>query len=218
MKLVIKNPLVQEILEAYEKAMSENDKLIEAAGIAPGRTLTQEQYMKIVSKRQAKLSIDDTMKEILSGYMSTFFEAVSDGPKLDVTYDTVKNLSSALSKLFAFQKAKMMPIPQNIRTIGMTLASYLALLAINEHNAKISAIRRKKTADFLMADVIDMLVTIGGKSVSLLEPCSLSINQNSVLMLNNPGLTIEIDRAVAAYKELTNVDLSELGFCNLLMQ
>ena len=78
MKLVIKNPLVQEILEAYEKAMSENDKLIEAAGIAPGRTLTQEQYMKIVSKRQAKLSIDDTMKEILSGYMSTFFEVGSE--------------------------------------------------------------------------------------------------------------------------------------------
>lgn len=159
---------------------------------------------------------------ILYGYLDSFLEICeSRGVEIDLTYATAKNIGPGLIALFSHQK-KHYEHGKNVDIVAKTLAAVLSYLAINEHNcwfrttsylAQVKAGKAPKQP--LWAGVDSIAVGRKNKYIDFLPCCKAAVAAGTILIPN--GLTLQIVPAVAEYKKLTGVNLTEYGFANVFV-
>lgn len=149
------------------------------------------------------------------GYASDFIdlsEKCTSG--LDMTYDTVKNISSTLPHVYQYllQEEEMTPARARI-DMGKKLASYLMLLACNMHECTIQLhkpsvrIQQEQNLDLVWAKCMTM--TIGTKQqVDLLPVCIRSFKAANEA---GEGFVFEPRAIAAKYKRATGEDLLRYG-------
>ena len=93
------------------------------------------------AKIYEKASTQEKGLSVLLGYVSSYVE-IANIPDinlpLDLTYNTVGNLATALCYLFMIGRNSHYKDAQNIEILEKTIAAYLYFLAANEHDIKIN--------------------------------------------------------------------------------
>lgn len=149
------------------------------------------------------------------GYASDFIDLSEECTSgLDMTYDTVKNISSALPHVYRYllQEEEMTPARARL-DMSKKLASYLMLLACNMHECTIRLhkpsvrIQQKQNLDLVWAKNFTM--TIGTKQqVDLLPVCMESLRAPKE---TEEGFVFEPRAIAAKYKRATGEDLLRYG-------
>ena len=146
--------------------------------------------------------------QILIGYVSSLGDIASDkivNLDLDLTYNTVKNLPIVIA--YGFNGWSNCSLNERIDISVKSLAAYLMLLCVNEHNCGIQInIPAIYTADSLNHGWSGAYVCTGTKQKKDL----LNIAKESV-KYESKTLTIDTEKLNTAYKEMTGVDLSKYG-------
>lgn len=169
--------------------------------------------------RKYFINSDSTMKKILSGYLQAMEEAAdTSNTQLDLTYDTVKNIPIAVSSLAFIQQRDGYDINRNKSVTAKTLAAYLTLLAINNHDIKLDieqfANKRNESRPQYWADTYSLRLNFKKKSDFLLAAIE-GIKEAPIIVDN--GFMIDVDPIISAYKRVTNVDLSEYGLSQIVV-
>ena len=160
-----------------------------------------------VKTKKQPSNLEEIGFSIIGGYIFSLLE-ISDMPEvnlaLDLTYDTIKNLTQAVAEEFCFgmNPQSGYSIDQNIEIAEKTIASYLIGLALNEENAKIEVIeQKKKTAN--ESGALSLTCFCGESSVDFISEIEGSVR------FSNNKLILNMDTAIDAYKHLTGIDLSQ---------
>ena len=164
-------------------------------------------------------SIEEGMRFSLSGNLSDIEKGAGDaGVVLDMTYETIGNIIPAIVAL-AFSLKRGGQNNQKIsEQIMKYLATYLTLMAVNNHRARIQVNKRggkrgekapdlwinqyylrinnKRDSDFLPAAIMGIVQTPGNIE---------------------DGLAFDFNPLIESYKRITGVDLTEYGFGSLLV-
>ena len=189
MKLSIKNPVIKTILKKGE------------TGKASGSTA-------------------EIGHAIIGGYVYSLLD-VAGFPevniKLDLTYKTIKELPKAIAWEFSvgMNRKSVYTISQNIEIAEKSIASYLMLLAVNEENAElvVSEASDRNIKTISAPDRwsgFDITARRGIAGVDFLKEIHGSV------FINNSELTIQMDKAIKAYKNLTGKDLGLYGVDGLI--
>lgn len=158
--------------------------------------------------RQKEMLKYDSPKEIagniLFGYLDSFLEITSSaGINLDLTYDTIDQLSKGLMLSYMSEKEESDDADYAKNIVIKTMAAYLTLLMINMHDIKFKARQRAKASSDLWAN--HFLLTMD--DINLLEICNLAMNDSMILV--DSGFCLGVSQIVEAYKKITAVDLSD---------
>lgn len=155
---------------------------------------------------------------VLSGYLTAMEDgAEAAGADLDLTYETAANIRSALIALTTLQ-AKSDYDPNRNATVTMkTLAAYLTLLAVNNHDLKISVERMVSNANAPRPELWSDMYTIkfNLKKKSDLLPAAIK-GLNTPIIISD-GFMLDFDQLIATYKKVTGVDLSEYGLSQIVV-
>ena len=155
---------------------------------------------------------------VLSGYLGAMEDGVeAAGVELDLTYDTASSIRPALIALTTLQ-AKSDYDPNRNATVTMkTLAAYLTLLAVNNHDLKISVERMVSNANAPRPELWSDMYTIkfNLKKKSDLLPAAIK-GLNTPIIISD-GFMLDFDQLIATYKKVTGVDLREYGLSQIVI-
>lgn len=153
------------------------------------------------------------------GYASDFIDLSEECTSgLDMTYDTVKNISSTLPHVYKYllQEEEMTPARARV-DMGKKLASYLMILACNMHECTIRLhnpsvrIQQEQNLDLVWAKRLTM--TIGTKQqVDLLPVC---IKAFKAANESGEGFIFEPRAIAVKYKRATGEDLLRYGLSSV---
>lgn len=202
MSLTIKNEYIKKIKSDAAKLDSK---------LAPKRTI---QIMQ-------SLSSEEIGNTILWGFFESLMEIAEErGIDLDLTYEKTQSFPAALAALYNVQKNSYTP-EKNTEIIGKTIAAYLTLLCINEHNC-IPAYSQINTS--LYASQKDVPKTWGGgikievgteSRVDFYQSGLNAVNQNLIDIEN--GVYVDMMPIMSLYRRATGVRLKEYGIGNIMI-
>lgn len=183
--------------------------------------------------------IDKCMGAIAAYCMGIFDVAKRKNLDLDLTYETARNLKMITETLWNHCGEE---IDDRRKTYCKMLASYLVLLAVNEHDCNlvlwlaINEEQENESEDELLP-IIPVNLWCGSyvlglsskelaktdmskpekeeKTVDLLDACVKAIYSTSKYL--EQGCIVELDEIVEKYENLTGVNLSEYGLSGRLM-
>jgi hypothetical protein len=163
---------------------------------------------------------------ILIGYLSSLGEMADeyndqtdDKVSLDLTYDTVANLTTVLGyQYFAYVRSGSYTSEKALEIVNKTLAAYLMLICMNEHMC-FPTVSRLNNYDAIMKSIagdndlshqdswMGYTVKVGvNKEYDLLQELG------QVVKVSSSGVfRIRISRLVELYKQMCGVDLREKG-------
>lgn len=152
------------------------------------------------------------------GYASDFIDLSEEcASGLDMTYDTVKNISSTLPHVYQYllQEEEMTPARARI-DMGKKLASYLMLLACNMHECTIRlhkpSVRTQQEENLNLVWAKCLTMTIGTKQqVDLLPVCIKAFKAANEA---GEGFVFEPRAIAAKYKRATGEDLLRYGLAS----
>ena len=182
-----------------------------------------EEIWKAVSSNQSARDLPLELKAWIAEHpeisLYDFFETLTgvaqgSGIPLDLTYRTVHFLPVAMETLYGFQKKNGAQDLKTLQSMPKYLAAYLTILAMNEHNCwfKIKSFPQGRQGLPLWSDRYSIM-TGKKRSLDLLPACTEALTFGTLLSKN--GFTLRMEPVVDAYREITGVDLSELGLQNL---
>lgn len=206
MQLEFKNPKLKKEYEFNEKLNG----------------LTKEQGAQVWKKN--KTTESQMVFSMPCGYVSSLFEIVDEfkgklkgNPTLDLTYDTVQNLPCYLGQqYFAYVGSGSYTPKVAMEILKKTMASYLMLLCMNEHNCMYEA-KRCTNFDSMLDKLIEnqtdeyswmgfaLLVGPNDKYDLLLE------TENVATITAKGSIRIRISHIAEIYKRMCGVDLKEKG-------
>ena len=191
---------------------AKNEYIRKIAGMMP--CSAGELFFKYGSRMQDP---DVAMKVIMTGYMQSFEEVCQTvGIDLDLTYDTAENLTPALMT-FALFMVRRGDDPDSIKDVMVkTLATYLTLLAINNHDLPVSYRFHFGNGDAekpLWGGGIEMSLS-RGVHPDFLEAVAYGVDR--VFTIDN-GFVLDVAVAAGVYKALTGVSLSDYRFASLVI-
>ena len=152
-----------------------------------------------------RMTMEQRAYKFIMGYLHSItraLESKSDTMKLDLTYETVENMYTGLGALFQWQKHQKVQTEMNIQIIEKSIAAYLILLAINEHNAAISVTPKKQLGGWSGCDIV---LEKSGKKVDFLKDITGKV------YFKGGKLIIYMKQLMATYKDFTGKDLAECG-------
>ena len=161
---------------------------------------------------------DDSIKFIFAGYL----DAMEDGARLanvelDMTYETAKNLMPAVIALANLQNKNGYDNQRNAEITMKTLAAYLTLMAVNNHNAKIKVDKKGSSRDSRPSLWSDRYyLRINNKRDSDFLPCAIE-GINAIPIEVDDGFTVDINALIGAYLRITGVNLADYGLANLII-
>lgn len=161
---------------------------------------------------------DDSIKLIFAGYL----DAMEDGAglanvELDMTYETAKNLMPAVIALANLQNKNGYDNQHNAEITMKTLAAYLTLMAVNNHNAKIKVDKKGSSRDSRPSLWSDRYyLRINNKRDSDFLPYAIE-GINGVPIEVDDGFTVDINALIGAYLRITGVNLADYGLANLII-
>lgn len=196
MKPVVKNKQIQAMLD-YEKKHLNMDNLPES------------KKSNIISSS----SREESIMHIFYGYYSSLVDLVADSEyhiELDLTYDTVGNLLTAVGYEFMIGMNSGYSIKEDIEIAEKTIASYLTLLAMNEHGAVLSIVPSiegfkdvSKTMDIQWGGLFQVFI-----KGALVQKDLLKAIHGCVSFTDSPAkIHIDPQKIATDYKALTGVDL-----------
>lgn len=163
---------------------------------------------------------EDSLMFIFSGYLQAIEEGAElANVKLDMTYDTIENVIPALISLANIQnKSKNYQDNRYNAEITMkTLAAYLTMMAVNNHGAKIKVDKRgnsRESRPELWSD--RYYLRINNKRDSDFLPYAVEGLDSTPIEVDN-GFAVDINPLIGAYLRITNVNLADHGFSNLVI-
>ena len=193
----LKNEFVKEVLSCGEKG--------------------NEEFKRRVLEKT--ISSKESVQFMLGGY----FTALEDGAELvgkelDLSYESVRDISAALIGLANLQKDDYLPQKNAFVTLK-TLAAYLILLAAENHGYSVSVKKgigsKYPYKNAMWADMF--YLELGGKKNSDLLPAAVRAAESAPFEVEN-GLALNVVPLIEAYKKLTGVNLEELGLANVVVQ
>lgn len=162
-------------------------------------------------------------EHIIGGYLFSLLEiAQMAGEKLDLTYDTIKNIYKVLGYMY-MAESETYPPDENRTIVGKTVAVYMMALCANVHNCEInyenvvSPLMAKETMRALMTNTWSGITAQVGK----LEQIDFyTVGVDSVL--ENPipphnGFVVDFTGPIEAYKKATGDDLRQYGLEEIVM-
>ena len=167
--------------------------------------------------RENITSPTDSVKFFFSGYLQALEEGARNAKvELDMTYDTLNNVKPALIALADIQNKNGYDNKRNSTVTAKTLASYLTLMAINNHKVKITVEMTsdgRKEKPYFWADMYQ--IKLNGKIDSDFLPYAIK-SANSGIEVDN-GIAFNITPLVGAYKRATRINLLDYGFDNMIV-
>ena len=163
---------------------------------------------------------EDSLMFIFSGYLQAMEEGAElANVKLDMTYDTIEGVMPAVIAIANIQsKSENYRDNRHNAEITMkTLAAYLTLMAVNNHGAKIKVDKKgnsRESRPELWSD--RYYLRINNKRDSDLLPYAIEGLDSAPLEVDN-GFAVDINPLIGAYLRITNVNLANHGFSNLVI-
>ena len=155
-------------------------------------------------------------ESIFFGYLQSFLSACADeGVPFDILYDGLPHLGAGLTATYRWYKDRYTPEVM-ADVIAKTLAAVLSYVAVNEHdmwfrNVSYLASLQKKPVltQPLWADVFSIMVGKDNHYDDLLPYTKAAVKVGTLFSPN--GLTVKMAEVVAAYRNLTGVDITAYG-------
>ena len=178
-------------------------------------------YMTDPDELQAYISENITTDELiqqfsLSGFLSILEDAADyQGVELDLTYDTAQNIRDALVGIAA-SHASVYDIAVNTTLIIYSAASYLNLLALNNHDINAEVINGEVLGNDGDADLLEQVFSL--KLVSKTAEVDLlkaAIDGTEEAEEIDNAIVVNFENLIAAYKTVTGVDLGFYDFTNI---
>jgi hypothetical protein len=159
--------------------------------------------------RKTNASTEQMVIQILIGYVTSLEDIANDKDvklSLDLTYGTVNNLPLVVA--YGFNAWADCTTQERIDITAKSLAAYLMLMCVNEHNCELEITRPALyTADSWAFGWTGNVVSTGiKKKIDLLNIAKKSVKNSAGV------LTIEDKEIVDTYKEMTDINLSTYGF------
>ena len=180
--------------------------------------MSQEEVRQYYEKNRNNDSA--SLKAIIGAYSGELITAAEDADvKLDLTYDTVSNISPALIMLYNKQYRGGYEDQRNKIVTCRTLAAYIVLLIINlftdcHFDVKRYANRKNESRPELWADT--MMLKLDHKKNSDILPFVWQGADRAPIEMED-GFILDITPLVEGYKRLTGDDLVEKGLCNIIL-
>ena len=162
---------------------------------------------------------DDLIIMIFSGYL----DAMEDGAevahvKLDMTYETIGNVIPATIALANLQHKNDYDDRRNAVVTMKTLAAYLTMMMINNHNADIKvekkANKHNKSIPELWSDTFYLRIN-NKRDSDLLAHAIKGID--AVPITVESGFVADLTFLMNEYKRITGINLMDYGFSNLII-
>lgn len=178
-------------------------------------------YMTDPDKLQAYIIENITTDELiqqfsLSGFLSILEDAADyQGVEFDLTYDTAQNIRDALVGITA-SHASVYDIAVNTTLIIYSAASYLNLLALNNHDINAEVINGEVLGNDEDADLLEQVFSL--KLVSKTAEVDLlkaAIDGTEEVDEIDNAIVVNFEKLIAAYKAVTGVDLEFYNFTNI---
>lgn len=161
---------------------------------------------------------------LLLGYLDSFFTIIKGrGILLDMTYETLDRLPTAIAELFIFHRMNGVYQNEPVKRIGLiekTLAAYLTLLAMNEHGYSmrvrdyLNDLRKgKQPKQPLWAEMFSIMTGAHGE-IDLLPACVIAHDRTGGYTSRN-GLRLNAAPIVEVYQYMTGVSLEKYGFTQI---
>ena len=150
----------------------------------------------------------------MEGYLSSLIE-VAEYPevnlKLDLTYETVENLPNAIAYEFLVGMNSGYSLAENIEIAEKTIATYLTLLAMNEHQLTYTV----RDEEFDPKNPGKNFTGISVIVNKMFIQCNFLEAAHGCLKYKANEITVLVSNVCKAYKNLTGVDLKEFGLDDL---
>ena len=189
--LEIKNPVIKYFNDLYHEMETQIPDAIE---------VTEKESLLKNSGFEALFTSFSLLNEV--DYWSIYY--LNTIP-LDLTYKTVNHLASAIGRLYRYYiYYRRMETEQALRSVKTSLAGYLMLLCMNEHNC-IPSIYRLGSDESLLNTWAGYTLKVGTKE----ELDLISVADNAVRITGKGNPELVTDDIVEAYKRMCDVDLND---------
>lgn len=163
---------------------------------------------------------EESLMFIFSGYLRAMEEGAElANVKLDMTYDTIENVMPAViaTAIMQSKSENYQDNRHNAEITMKTLAAYLTMMAANNHGAKIKVDKKgnsRESRPELWSD--RYYLRINNKRDSDFLPYAIEGLDSTPIEVDN-GFAVDINPLIGAYLRLTNVNLVDHGFSNLVI-
>lgn len=175
-------------------------------------------------ERAVNLGIHALAQSITGAFISDLFgEASQSNISLDLSYDTVKELTACTARVYTHNiNVNGMDPAHAKRLFCRMIAAYLIYLCANEHGCKLD-VRKLSSAPSPAEDEkywsSCLEIKIGNKSkvnflVAAIEGMKCTAAKN--MLTGQEWYSVE--PLVEAYKKATGVNLAEMGFCDVALK
>lgn len=120
--------------------------------------------------------------------------------QLDLTYDTADNFLEVVLCSFSILNNSDTEMGEIIRILESVIASYLSLLAANEHNVHINAVKAKR---FGFRKKLNIILSSETGEANFFEDIS------SMVTASEKYIKIDMERVCYSYKKLTGIELTK---------
>lgn len=162
-------------------------------------------------------------EDIITGIFSGYLHAMERGAEIakveiDMTYDTLPDIMRAITALAYLQNAQDYNDKENAELTMKTLATYLTLMAVNNHGAKIEVNKKGYKRGMEIPDLWSnrYYLRINHKRNSdLLPPAIEGVNAAQIEIEH--GFAVDMNPLIGVYMRVTGVNLVDYGFANLII-
>ena len=175
-------------------------------------------------KRAVNLGIHALAQNITGAFISDLFgEATQNNIPLDLSYDTVKELTSCAARVYTHNiNVNGLEPAEAKRLFCRMIAAYLIYLCANEHNCKLD-VRKLNELPALSEDEkywsSYLEIRIGNKSKVNFLVAAIEGMKFSALKKTITGQEwFSVEPLVEAYQKATGVNLAEKGFCDVALK
>ena len=207
--------------------MTENLKLTIKSDYLAGILQRVFDYEKLTPDQQKEYFTGKSMQESGEFLIGTFLWDVlrngfQAGVELDMTYDTLDKLPTALRRCLQTYCDEPMALKKAADATARSFAAYLFALGMNEHDVKLKAVR--KGAPFIKPDPAGdplwgnaLRITTGiDREKDFLIP---ALQGGSGFYREGKGLILlNVTPAIRAYKSAFGVDLAEHGLIDMALE
>lgn len=160
-----------------------------------------------------------SVEAIIGAYTVELAKAAGEaGLTLDLTYETIKNISAAAMILYNQQHINGYEDERNKRVTCRTIAGYFVVLAINNHDCSIEvkaySNKKNETRPEQWADRYVIKLNLK-KNSDFLQHIWDGADDTPIEIEN--GFMIDVDSLIEAYERLTGVNLVEKGLANMIL-
>ena len=175
-------------------------------------------------EKAVNLGIHALAQSITGAFISDLFgEATQNNIPLDLSYDTVKELTACAARVYTHNiNVNGMEPAEAKRLFCRMIAAYLIYLCANEHGCKLD-VRKLSSAPSLAEDEkywsSCLEIRIGNKTKVNFLVAAIEGMKFSALKKTITGQEwFSVEPLVEAYQKATGVNLAEKGFCDVALK